>query len=558
MKNIALAFSGGGFRAAAYSLGCLSYLNHLKYEGKPFLENVKYISSTSGGSITNLLYSSFIFKGKNFEEFYNYLNQNLEGDFLLKEALDLLNNNSEWVKRKNKSRNLINAFSLVYDKLLQQEEFGVYNNRDNDPHLEEICVNATEFTNGYPFRFQSQHKELDYSKGYIGNRYIHFKLDQVDKAEKIKLGDILASSTCFPSGFEPMIYPDDYENQKISKKELIESLEIKENKFTLDKYNNIDFIKNSNFNIKGDKQFGIMDGGVGDNQGIDAFIKADNRRKVPFDLFLSCDVSSYLMDGYTLPVYKKRWFDFISINTSIISLIFFMVLSTLLPFITFFLLYNNNSFGLIGTLTRIISFLLLLINIIILCKFIGMVKPKREADSWSGILDKYKSKFCSLSLRMIIQMLLSRAKSVFILANDIYLKQIRRMYYDKLFSEEKYKNRVIQNTIYDLSRVNFSESKPSPNELLPSELVISIAEKARTMGTTLWFDENHTKNRLKESIIAAGQFTTCYNLIRFVDKLPTSELTDSLEDLKTQLVSDWKLFAESPYFLIDILKEKQI
>ena len=32
MENIALAFSGGGFRAACFSLGALSYLNHIKYK----------------------------------------------------------------------------------------------------------------------------------------------------------------------------------------------------------------------------------------------------------------------------------------------------------------------------------------------------------------------------------------------------------------------------------------------------------------------------------------------------------------------------------------------
>lgn len=34
-QNIALSFSRGGFRAASYALGCLSYMEHLKIgEGK--------------------------------------------------------------------------------------------------------------------------------------------------------------------------------------------------------------------------------------------------------------------------------------------------------------------------------------------------------------------------------------------------------------------------------------------------------------------------------------------------------------------------------------------
>ena len=68
MKNIALASSGGGFRAAAYSLGTLSYLDELKTrDGDRFLlENVKFIGSTSGGSLSNIAYSAGVFRGDKF------------------------------------------------------------------------------------------------------------------------------------------------------------------------------------------------------------------------------------------------------------------------------------------------------------------------------------------------------------------------------------------------------------------------------------------------------------------------------------------------------------
>lgn len=56
-NEIALALSGGGFRAASYSLGCLSYLHRVIYQDQPLLKRVKFISSASGGSITNLFYT---------------------------------------------------------------------------------------------------------------------------------------------------------------------------------------------------------------------------------------------------------------------------------------------------------------------------------------------------------------------------------------------------------------------------------------------------------------------------------------------------------------------
>lgn len=57
-QSIALCFSGGGFRAAAFSLGVLSYLNKVKIksaEGEAsLLSHVNFIASASGGTITNL------------------------------------------------------------------------------------------------------------------------------------------------------------------------------------------------------------------------------------------------------------------------------------------------------------------------------------------------------------------------------------------------------------------------------------------------------------------------------------------------------------------------
>lgn len=64
MENIALAFSGGGFRAACFSLGTLSYLDHLRYKDKPVLEDVKYISSTSG-EVLPTWYTVRLFSGAN-------------------------------------------------------------------------------------------------------------------------------------------------------------------------------------------------------------------------------------------------------------------------------------------------------------------------------------------------------------------------------------------------------------------------------------------------------------------------------------------------------------
>jgi predicted acylesterase/phospholipase RssA len=224
MENIALALSGGGLRAAAFSLGCLSYLSKVKYAGQPLLNNVSYISSTSGGSITNLLYCLQLYQGKKFPEIFDTISNTIDGEKLVSKAIQVLRQNGEWKARSSKSRNLINAFSIAYDEAFGRATFGEFRDLSNAPHVREICVNATEFSNGLSFRFQTQN-DPD-TNGRIGNGYIFFKEDEKSQqaADRIKLGDVLAASSCFPSGFEPLIFPNDFTHQSLSADDLENSI----------------------------------------------------------------------------------------------------------------------------------------------------------------------------------------------------------------------------------------------------------------------------------------------------------------------------------------------
>ena len=66
-ERIALCCSGGGYRAASFHLGAMAYLHKLKFEGRPLLENVKAISTVSGGTITGVVYAL-----QNFESNINF------------------------------------------------------------------------------------------------------------------------------------------------------------------------------------------------------------------------------------------------------------------------------------------------------------------------------------------------------------------------------------------------------------------------------------------------------------------------------------------------------
>ena len=146
-QNIALASSGGGFRAAAYSLGTLSYLHSLHIEGKSLLERISFVSSASGGTITAMTYTAQRQKNIPFIDFFNDLIRNLSDESLLEEVLTTLNDDKSWKNPAlKKQRNLINSFAKVYDKVLfNGETLAVYFDKNYHQGLE-VCFNTTEFT----------------------------------------------------------------------------------------------------------------------------------------------------------------------------------------------------------------------------------------------------------------------------------------------------------------------------------------------------------------------------------------------------------------------------
>src|SRR5688572_29149663 len=168
---IALSFSGGGFRAASYALGCLSYLETVKPEGRSLLSLVNFISSASGGTITNLTYSLSQHQDQSFREYYLQLKKQLGGTDLLEHVFKILVNNDDWADRPYKTRNIINAFAIAYDKyLFNRANFGAIFHK-KEGAVGEICANATEFDNGMQFRFQNT--------GVRGNKFLYFKTDNI-------------------------------------------------------------------------------------------------------------------------------------------------------------------------------------------------------------------------------------------------------------------------------------------------------------------------------------------------------------------------------------------
>ncbi len=602
-KNIALAFSGGGFRAAAFSLGTLSYLKHLKLDNdengnpttKSLLDNVTFISSASGGTITASVYSMLRNKKESFGTIYKKLLVAMNGDQLLNKALEKLNDDNEWNQNGNlKTRNLINAFAKAYDEaLFQGEKFGVYWNKDGLKDFE-VCFNTTEFRRGLPFRFQTNGEAVTHE--LIGNEYIHFDSKHSDKYKNIKLGDILAASSCFPSGFEPIVFPEDFSYNKVLNHLSVDELR---QALLVEHYNK------QTTTLEPTESIGLMDGGITDNQGLDSAMLADTRRRKnnlkEFDLIIVTDVASYFMDAYEVPTEKydtswkkKTLMDYIHTATKIptvLRYVFWGTLALVLISLLLIFLCNQTFAHNVGYFTLGLSTCILFVLWGIACvkKKLGLTKildPNFDIKDFlkkgipsiknfsESILDKLITYFKTTRLGVLQQMISARIRSVLIMVSDVNLKHVRRLIYNEFYNNSKWENRRCSNFIYVLSKINeesrkkylmefVNKEKLSAQDILlltASSKIMDVAEQARIVGTTLWFEHNNDET-LKQ-VVASGQFSTCVNLLEYI-LLIENDLTLQFSEpikmmlvtIKEKLVSDWKQFNENPCFLFEFYKK---
>jgi hypothetical protein len=209
--QMALTFSGGGFRAAAFALGTLSLLDRIAFEDGTLLDQVSVLSTVSGGTLTGARFTLGKKRNEPFEKIFGSLYDFMSNSRLIKEAIEHLAKDDGW--KNGRIRNLITSFADIYDKeLFKQAKFGELMQDNPDYGLKHISFNSTDFDNGLQFRFQWSEKILNPSegepeRGIIGNTFL--RVPSLI-AKEIRLADIMAASSCFPGGFEPINFPDDF------------------------------------------------------------------------------------------------------------------------------------------------------------------------------------------------------------------------------------------------------------------------------------------------------------------------------------------------------------
>lgn len=529
--NIGMAFSGGGYRAATYDLGTLSFLNSIRLDdGRTLLDCVTVLSSVSGGTIPALKYMLARSKGQPVDEMIREL-----FTFLCKEDLVTPAMNSIGAERGNRDSSSIKLMAEVYDEyLFGGATMGDIIEKIDDIPVKDYTALATDFDHSLPFRFRvtsgktTQNEPLRY--GYFGNGKNVIGSNVVPY---ITLGEAMACSSCFPSGFEPMMFPDDF---KVSQMPEIAR------------------------NIK--KRFGIMDGGIVDNQGIDPIVQAEKRmfkyrkdktrKDKALDLVIISDVSNSDIDDCYTPCEQLlpkslgkltlgRLRNYGLISESVVIVLFIVALAF------------GNSFWL-GVMTVVLI-------IVTLLNVVGALLKNKMFNAIEKTFIGDRARFIShLKFASAEAMLMNRAKSLIIMTSEVFLNRLRQMNFGSVYKDSAWNNRLVTSNIHDLEpgdnwERRRSEGNPEVIELIPSEAVQQNSALASGMGSTLWFTAEDKEAGIPQALISTGQYNICRNLlvyVRRIEKDPTNT-TDAhrlIIACKPQLEAAWERFQQDPQWMV--------
>ena len=528
--SIGLTFSGGGYRAAAYHLGTLWMLHHLKVDDGTLLEHVEVLSTISGGSIIGLRYMQALAEGEDIDEMVDDVMDFLRNVDLVTDAFKKMDDYDH-----ENGASAIRTMKEIYDeKLFKGCTFGKLLEKMDDIPVNHYAANGTDFTNGYEFRFQISDLQRNES-GYFGNAPHCIPQEAIPY---IRLSEALACSSCFPGGFEPMIFPDDF---AISQTE--------EGKKLLEKYG----------------RFGIMDGGAVDNQGIEPVLlaeermrsKSGNRNECALDLVIVNDVAQ----GNIIPYVHKnlelpKWLNKLNLNR----------LSSYANWTTTLL-----AMAIIPTALFQCTWLLCLLSALFAVSAVfsilaRMCRSKVKKALGSTFLKHNVDDLLTLRFSDLGTMLFNRATSLLTLTSEVFMKQIRTLQYKHLFQNSLFTNRAVANTIYELEKGETFDKQVKngklPEYLCPSQAIRENSHIATNVAPTLWFTEEDKANQTQERLFAAGRYSICFILLRYIHKLRTknskniTKRHEMLFDLEPQLKVYWERYQRNPLEGLGVKSEK--
>jgi predicted acylesterase/phospholipase RssA len=476
--DIALCFSGGGYRAAAFHLGALEMLHELGMQ-----DRIKYFSTASGGTIVAMKYVLEMIAGTDFQTFTNDFKKFLLSHNVIKDSFETLT--AKRFPDQKDDLSLIRAAAGLYDEHLtgglnirHLKDNAVGNGRYND-----LIFNATEFHTGGGFRFRvTNNPELKFGSGTFNVK--------PELQGEILLGDVVAASSCFPGAFEPIRFPEDFD---LPDRELAK----------------VPFVgKNSDIT-----SIPMMDGGIFDNQGV-AGLMTSYEKTVPFEFVLISDTTPKA-DTILDPRMAKKG------RGLSVGLTFCAVLAVLLVIFI-------SSVVLIGTSIRSlpVTSTLRFISIELAAVFSALVSGALIAvlviaRRWLGSLDIMGTRFPiwsylrGLTVSDVVSLVRTRYDSARVLLFNVFMKRIRDLNTKTVLAavnEDTHLNLLHGKNVFSLIyHLEDRKEKPVADDpdIQITDRMVAISVAAGKVPTMLWL----TPAQL-EVLVECGRITTCLALLR--------------------------------------------
>lgn len=510
-RNIALALSGGGYRAAAFHLGLLDLLERVGLLGR-----VSSISTISGGTITGTCYAASLLRGETFVSFYERLYGALRDVNVVDQALRGVQDDHTSESGGRSVPSLIRAAARVYanEAFVGDATLGAVQALGTGPS--EWVFSATELTSGTAFRFQTSSRTTVRIGG--GAADLGLTVSQ-EIGDEIRLADVIAASSCFPGAFEPMGFPDDFVWPRPLadvKQDVGESFPV-----------------------------GLMDGGVFDNQGIDGLLRVYDRTTLRSEpgLFLVSDTARNRvpMLEHERPVAQSK---------RSVRRLGMWVVGVLA------LLVGLAVAGVIWPLVAQVALAVVAAGLVVTA-IAGSLNAVRWAEarvpSWLQEVEGETGRpvwrrILMLGWSDLVAMLEVRARSVFVLLSDVSGKRVRGLIQASLFTGGRYRAVHADALIYGLTEAGSTTAGPHAP---PSHSVRRLSADATEVPTTLWFDDEEDLRTL----IACGLATACYTLLEYISRWkgptgPEAELYARLMTLWDTMQSDarahLRIVAHSP------------
>jgi predicted acylesterase/phospholipase RssA len=482
--KIALALSGGGYRAAAFHLGSM----HTLHEAG-LLPDVALLSTVSGGTFVGAAYALSLAEGQTFPEFFDQLRTRLQNARPVHRAVEiLLRGRGSGLPRHTLIAAQADALAELF---FGERKFGALLRTTTT--LDEIAFNATDFRAGLPFRFL---KSVN-PRARIGNGRNSIP---GGVAEQIRIADIVAASSCFPGGFEPIGFPDDFRWEDAERV----SADLAEHRGEAYR-----------------EPIPLMDGGVADNQGLGSLRDAMGRwgkktgQSVGMVFISDADpAADKPLLRHTLRPTPGRFRVGDLVVAAQVVCCLALIAAALLGWRLVNMLWTRDLVSWPFMLESVLSFGVCATVAIGLGVAVWQTRGAvaRGSAEIPGI-DVWRT-LSRLSLGWLIDLIAVRARSLLAMSSSVFTKNIRDLRYRELFADAEYRHRVLGNQIYDLAPLRHRQQTAAAAIVRTTPAIQALADRARDMPTTLWFEDD----RQLDDVLLCGQLTACYNLLLWTDR----------------------------------------